>query len=319
MKKLFLILLILFTVVGLSQVHIVKPTTVQYHQMIQPHIIKYDSIYIDTIVFKSMLLRYNMYNDFKNKNWNKIDIVKFKDCLEKSKIIIQEQKADSISKPKIKYEMPAPIPKINNDIKTVMTKPQVIISEPTHVESSSVPLVITPNKATLTYVIQDTMKIDQTYTIDLTLSKDMSQKQLIKIIDGFKNKSLIDTLITITPKMRAVLVDPTGSFKVKRISDSIQNTTLSNLIRWQWQVTPLVEGEKYLTINVDIYIDNISQSINIYDGKTYVYAIHTWYGDLWNWIAKYWTYITYVVGGIVAIFGWLYKEKIISIFKKKES
>ena len=142
---------------------------------------------------------------------------------------------------------------------------------------------------------------------------------LIKIIDGFKNKSLIDTLITITSKMRAVLVDPTGSFKVKRISDSIQNTTLSNLIRWQWQVTPLVEGEKYLTINVDIYIDNIPQSINIYDGKTYVYAIHTWYGDLWNWIAKYWTYITYVVGGIVAIFGWLYKEKIISIFKKKES
>lgn len=319
MKKLFLILLILFTVVGLSQVHIVKPTTVQYHQMIQLHIIKYDSIYIDTIVFKSMLLRYNMYNDFKNKNWNKIDIVKFKDCLEKSKIIIQEQKADSISKPKIKYEMPAPIPKINNDIKTVMTKPQVIISEPTHVESSSISPVTTPNKATLTYVIQDTMKMNQTYTIDLTLSKDMSKKQLIKIIDGFKNKSLIDTLITITSKMRAVLVDPTGSFKVKRISDSIQNTTLSNLIRWQWQVTPLVEGEKYLTINVDIYIDNIPQSINIYDGKTYVYAIHTWYGDLWNWIAKYWTYITYVVGGIVAIFGWLYKEKIISIFKKKES
>jgi hypothetical protein len=148
----------------------------------------------------------------------------------------------------------------------------------------------------------------------------MSQKQLINIIDGFKNKSLIDTLIPITNKMRARLLDPSGKkFTIKPITDSIQNTTLSNLIRWQWQIIPLVEGNNSLTISVDIYIDNIPQSINIYDGKTYVYAIHTWYGDLWNWIKTNWTYITYIVSGICAIFAWLYKEKIISIFKKKSS
>ena len=161
------------------------------------------------------------------------------------------------------------------------------------------------------------MMVGKPYIIDLVLSKDMTQKQVISIIDGFKNKSLIDTTIPITPKMRACLIDPAGNFKHKRITDSIQNTTLRNLIRWQWQVTPLVEGVNYLSINVDIYLDDLPQSVLIYNGQTFVYSIEQpWYDKLLDWILTYWDKIMYVISGILVIFAWLYKENIIKIFKK---
>jgi len=116
--------------------------------------------------------------------------------------------------------------------------------------------------------------------------------------------------------MRARLLDPGKSFQQEPITAEIQNTTGKDLVRWQWQVIPLKEGNISLTISVDNYIDGVPQNVNIYNGKTYVYAIHTWYGDLWNWISTYWDKITYVLGGILMIFAWLYKEKIINVFKK---
>ena len=178
--------------------------------------------------------------------------------------------------------------------------------------------IISEQRATLTYVIRDTMLVGETYTIDLTLSKDLSEQLLVRIIDGFRGKNLIDTLITITPVMRARLLDPAKSFTQEPITSEIQSTTGKDLVRWQWQVIPQKEGDISLSISVDNYVDGVPQNVNIYNGKTYVYAIHTWNGDLWNWISTYWDKITYVLGGILTIFAWLYKEKIINIFKKNE-
>lgn len=174
-------------------------------------------------------------------------------------------------------------------------------------------------KAKLTYVINDTMMVGETYNVDLTLSKKITNNQLANIIDGFKDKPLIDTMIIITDIMRARLIDPTGkNFTVTQITEEIQNTTISDLIRWQWQVVPLIEGDNSLTISVDIYLEDSPQSVNIYNGKTHVYAIHTFWEDFGNWIEKNWSYITYIVGLIGAIIAWLYKEKIINFFKRNE-
>jgi hypothetical protein len=260
---------------------------------------------IDTNRFNQLLLENGILNDFKNKNYNNIDPVLFESCLENSIPLMVSS-----------YEM------IEEPDEIIVTSSEEM-SEIDESFPETYPPVGRPSrhhydKATLTYVIKDTMQLNNTYVVDVTLSKGFTKVQLINIIDGFRNKELIDTIIKITPIMRARLLDPANNFKIKPITDSIQNTTNSDLVRWQWQVVPLIEGYNYLTISVDIYIDDLPQNINIYNGKTYVYAYHTWHGDLWNWIEKYWTYITYVIGGICAIIAWLYKEKIINLFKKKD-
>lgn len=272
------------------------------------NIVKFDSILVDdTIKFKELLKRYNLFDDFVKGNWDKIDKGKFKQCLDLSQFKEKKINTSDLRKSTyLKYVKP--------------TKPSAILEELKTTKNNPVPIDEThKDKAKLTYVLSDTMMVGKTYTVDLTLSKNMSNQQIIHIIDGFKNKSLIDTLINITPLMRARLLDPSGkNFTITPITEEKQNTTQSDLIRWQWQVIPIVEGNNSLTISVDNFISDQPQSVNIYNGKTYVFAIHTWYGDLWNWIKTNWAYITYVIGGLFAIFAWLYKEKIISIFKKKD-
>jgi hypothetical protein len=267
--------------------------------------VKLDSVNIDTNLFKEKLRLMNKYDEFEKGTLSKSDI---NIAIEESKIITR------YGRPGGSHISPRPIWLSDSITRIASSHREEILTT-----ISAEPDITPPGKGNLTYVIKDTMEIDKTYTVDLSLSKDMNQEQIISIIDGFKNKQLIDTLINITPIMRARLLDPTGkNFTITVITDEIQNTTNVNLVRWQWQIVPLVEGDNYLTISVDNYVDNKPQSVNIYNGKTYVFAIHTWYGDLWNWIAKYWTYITYVVGGIFAILAWLYKERIIKIFKKKK-
>jgi len=61
-------------------------------------------------------------------------------------------------------------------------------------------------------------------------------------------------------------------------------------------------------------VDNHKKSLKIYQDKIYVH-IEFW-TKIWINVKANWTYITYIIGGIFAIFGWLYKEKIIKIFKK---
>jgi hypothetical protein len=325
MRKLYILLFTFLCFFGYSQeqfnsVKIQQPQTITYKIVTFPHIIRYDSILIDTLVLNNLLIQNNLYDYFKNGEWDKIDKVKFKKCLQLSRVkkvkANTESTGKSDEKQVIKYVPPPISSPIHKNINKVMLskpieQPQTTVQEITTVEQP---------KADLTYVINDTMLIGKPYTVDLTLSRNISNSELINIIDGFKNKQLIDTSINITPIMRARLLDASQTnFKITPMTDDIQNTTGNKLIRWQWQVVPLVEGENFLTISVDNYVDNRAQSVNIYNGKTYVYAIHTWYGDLWLWIKTNWTYITYVVGGIFAILAFLYKENIISIFKKQNN
>lgn len=261
------------------------------------------SQYVGNISIK--YLQHKTYiSDISNIDYNKIDTNRLKENLIKDGLYEKFQNGENIDILKYVNES-----KIQMDSAVKIKIPQPIVT----VELLGPELP----QSKLTYVINDTMMVGETYTIDVTLSTFMTDNQLIKIIDGFKDKNLIDTMINITPMMRVRLLDPSKCFKQEPITSEIQNTTNKNLIRWQWQVIPTVEGNISLTISVDNYIDGIPQNVNIYNGKTYVYAIHTWYGDIWIWVSKYWDKITYIIGGLLTIFGWLYKEKIINILKKK--
>jgi hypothetical protein len=249
--------------------------------------VKMDSVMIDTDMFMSEIYHKNLIKEFNEGTLSKFEV---DDIIEKSKISI----------------LKSPIIINNNQEKIIIQQDSISKSTP-------------PGKGDLVYVIKDTMTIYQPYTIDVTLSKGMDNKQLIKIIDSYKNKTLIDTLIDVSPIMSAKVIDPTGkNFIISPTTSEIQNTTGKNLIRWQWQVVPHVEGDNYLTINVNNIIDGNPQSVNIYNGRTYVYSKHTIPGDFWNWVKINWTYITYVIGLIGAIFAFIYKEKLFGFFRRKE-
>jgi hypothetical protein len=63
-------------------------------------------------------------------------------------------------------------------------------------------------------------------------------------------------------------------------------------------------------------IDDHRKSLKIYEDKIYVDIKKG--TSMWLWVQKYWTYITYIIGGICTIIAWMYKEKIIKFFKKSE-
>jgi len=235
----------------------------------QSHLLQFDSILVDTLKFNNLLKNYGLYEDFKNGNWDKIDKEKFQQCLELSKLLVNEEVINKMQRERKSIGYSAQeikmIENINGVIETKNSDPTVSPPPPPPPPSDE---VIEPPKGKLIYVINDTMQVGFTYIVDLTLSKNMTNQQVINIIDGFKNKELIDTLINITTEMRARLLDPSGkNFTITPITSEKQNTTNKDLLRWQWQIIPLVEGDNFLTISVDNYIDEQPQSVNIYNGK----------------------------------------------------
>lgn len=343
MRKYLVLLLFLITSFIYSQTNDVRISDQSFQSQIH---IEYDSICVeDTTYFFKLLYKYNIYNDFKIGNLDSIGLETLKRCIKSSEFgksggwkstYVKFQKP-VIIKTEIKKEvvpvLPPPI-EIKKEVEPVLPHPPPVDYKNNNDKKSIPPInnikkiknvvplppiILPQNKATLTYVIKDTMMKGKTYTVDLTLSTNMSNEQIVNIIDGFKNKELIDTMITITQIMRARLLDPSKNFEVTSITDEVQNTSGNKLVRWQWQVVPINEGEISLTISVDNYINDKPQSVNIYNGKTYVYAIHTWYGDLWNWISKYWIYLTWTITGICAILAFLLKEKIINLFRRRDN
>ena len=84
---------------------------------------------------------------------------------------------------------------------------------------------------------------------------------------------------------------------------------------WQWRVVPTGHGNTSLVLSVNMVVDDHEKSIKIYEDKIYVH-IDFW-TNFWNSVKANWTYITYILGGIIAIFGWIFKDRIVGFFKPK--
>jgi hypothetical protein len=170
----------------------------------------------------------------------------------------------------------------------------------------------------ITHLIKDTMNYGVTDTVEVTISYNCPKVIIQNEVATFRSHALSITSqpVKITPEMRARLIDPTGnSFRIVPITDTVQmvEMTDSTYTLWQWMVTPIKAGDQSLVLSVDMIVDNNKKSLKIYQDKIFVH-IGFW-SKVWNFIQINWTYITYVVGGLLAILAFLYKEKIIKIFK----
>lgn len=173
----------------------------------------------------------------------------------------------------------------------------------------------------INHVIKDTMNYGISDTVEITISYNCPKNIIVDSVQTFRRylrsqRNIVTQPIKVTPEMRARLIDPTGnSFKIIPITDTVQIIEMkdSTFTLWQWRVTPIKAGNQNLVLSVDMIVGNSKKSLKIYQDKIYIHI--GYWTKIWNFIKLNWTYITYVIGGIFAILGWLYKEKIIKIFK----
>jgi len=172
----------------------------------------------------------------------------------------------------------------------------------------------------INHIIKDTMEFGVADTVEITISYNYSKSSIVKEVSTFQGRqnNVVTQDIKITPVMRAKLIDPTNkSFIIVPITDMDQIVEMedSTFTLWRWMVTPISGGDKYLVLSVDMLVGDKQKSIKIYQDKIFVH-IGFW-SKVWMFIQNYWTYITYVIGGIFTIFAWIYKEKILGLFKSK--
>lgn len=175
----------------------------------------------------------------------------------------------------------------------------------------------------LNYLMSDTMEVGVTNVVSVSISRNMNKEMVISKVSTFKYinnvvTEVVDTIIRVTPEMivRLQEIGTVGNFHIDTVTPMKQAIELSDttLTQWQWKVTPLKDGDKVLTITVDLVIDGVEKNLNIYDGKIYVHmknkiwvTIVNFFFDNWKWL---WTAI------FIPLFVWLFKTYIL---KKKST
>ena len=173
------------------------------------------------------------------------------------------------------------------------------------------------------YVFKKKMKVGVSEVVSVVISKNYPQAKLIKEIQTFMNQDSIQRkVIKISPTILVILQEATsGTFEIKpRFLSPEQPVNLNDTsyTEFSWDVTPLKEGEYKLTFHVNLQIESSPKPIyaKSFDGVILVKSDKSIFSRILSWVELHWTIIAYIVSGIFAILAWLYKEKIINIFRK---
>jgi len=171
----------------------------------------------------------------------------------------------------------------------------------------------------LNYIMDDTMEVDIPSTISVSISNNMTKNDVIKLPIFKKNKILVDTIIRITPVMEVKLHEiGSHDFIVDTLTPTTQKIELqdTSITTWQWRVTPLNDGDKVLTLTVDIIIDGVRKNLSIYDGNIYVHMDNKILRTIENIFKSYWEFILTVI--VIPIFIWVFNLYILPKMKKQE-
>ena len=174
------------------------------------------------------------------------------------------------------------------------------------------------------YVFKRKMKVGVSEVVSIVISKNCPQKKIITEVQTLQNQGQVNrNVITISPRIIVKLQEAaTGTFDIKpRFISPDQPVQFNDTsyTKFDWDVTPIIEGDHKLTFQVNL-VTNTSPT-PIYctscDGVIQVQSDKTAFGKFIFWIEQHWNIFAYIVSGIFAILAWLYKEKIITLFRKK--
>lgn len=170
----------------------------------------------------------------------------------------------------------------------------------------------------LNYALDDTMQVGESYIIEVSITKNLSKKEVVSKVLTFKDKdNIVDTIIRVTNEMEIKIIDPTGEcFKITPISAENQFLEEGEVTIWRWSIIPLVDGNNDLNIVVNVIVGDSQKSYTVYDGKIHVYMKNKIWKTVWNFITNNMEWI----GGsiLVPVFGWLFTIYVLPYFKKKK-
>lgn len=166
----------------------------------------------------------------------------------------------------------------------------------------------------INYVIQDSMAVNETEEIVVTISEGLTRDEVISRVKYLEeNKNNVKTNeLRIAPIMSVSLIDPTGeNFRIVPITPTEQFLEDNEITFWKWNVTPLNKGNNPLTLTVNVILGDKTKNVEVYEDLVYVYSTETiWDKVVYFWKSDWkWIFSTL----LIPLFIWLYNK----FFKKK--
>ncbi|MDT8337193.1 MAG: hypothetical protein RQ856_05120 [Candidatus Izemoplasmatales bacterium] len=161
----------------------------------------------------------------------------------------------------------------------------------------------------INYIMEDTMIVNKSTIINMTISESIDREEIIEEIESFTEENTITNVIRIAPVMRAKLVDPSGgeNFTIVPITSEEQLIENDEFTKWEWDVTPLKEGNNKLKLTVDIIIEDRTKNIEVYEDFIYVYSDKTWWDNFVDFMGENWQWFLSTL--IIPLLIWFYKIK----------
>lgn len=161
----------------------------------------------------------------------------------------------------------------------------------------------------INYIMEDTMVVGKSTIVNMTISDSIDRGIIINQIESFTEENTITTTIRIAPVMRAKLVDPSGgeNFTIVPITEEEQLIENNEFTKWEWDVTPLKEGNNKLKLTVDIIIDDKTKNVEVYEDFIYVYSDKTWWNNFVDFMGENWKWFLSTL--IIPLLIWLYKSR----------
>jgi hypothetical protein len=174
----------------------------------------------------------------------------------------------------------------------------------------------TPDYGDINYAMSDSMAVNKTEEIALTVSKGLSREEVLSKVNYLQeNVSSVKTQsIRISPLMSVDLIDPSGeNFRIIPITPKEQFLENNQITFWKWNVTPLKPGNNPLTLSVNIIIDDKTKNIQVYEDSIYVYSTDTWWDKFVGFFKNNWQYLFSTL--LIPVGIYLYRL----IFRKKKT
>jgi len=161
----------------------------------------------------------------------------------------------------------------------------------------------------INYVMEDTMIVNHSTLVNVTISENVSRDTIIKKVESFTEENTMVHIIRISPIMRAKLIDPSGgeNFTIVSITPEEQIVENDQITKWEWDVTALKVGDNKLKLTVDIVVNNRTKNVEVYEDFIYVYSDKTWWNNFIDFMGENWKWLLSTL--IIPLLIWLYKTR----------
>jgi hypothetical protein len=149
------------------------------------------------------------------------------------------------------------------------------------------------------------MYVSQSYTITAYITKDLRENVTQQL--NWERKPTVN-VTRVTDRMMVTLEGDSDDFYIKSLGDAIQNITEEENATWQWNVKPLMAGNKRLSVVAKLVFSNgDTKLLTSYKHDVAVSVsgegLLVWLQKNWQWVAGA---LATTIFALAGFFKWLY-------------